>query len=41
MSSCNEIITDVGTLSHHDKMMKKEIKEGILLKDKLVAEHTI
>jgi len=37
--SHHEWIADVGNLSHHGKMMKKEMKEGILLKDTLVVEH--
>jgi len=39
MSSHHECITDAGNISHHGKMMKKEMKEGSLLKYTLVVEY--
>ena len=39
MSSCHEPIPDVGTLSGHGEMMKKEMKRGNELKDIFVVEY--
>ena len=37
MSSCQEWIAGVGTLSHYDNIMKKDMEKGNMLKDIFVA----